>query len=672
MSTDNSKQNGYLSFNSNNKEVVLASYGSVVDKYDSLQKSSNKSTATTLNTDQHIRSPFSRYDYEKVRPGERMPTRFKEVIHSCRAMYLKVGIVRNVIDMMTDFATEDLKIIHPDKKQEAFFKVWMNKVKLKDAIDEFVRHFLVDGNVVVKRTTAKLTKPVETEWRSIADDGPQKLYVEDNIVKREIPWKYSFLNVASLKWLGGEYGKLDGERKLGFFLNSQFLKNLQSADDLYKKNQIDKMPNDLVKSLIDKKEGFVELDMSSIYVAHNKKDSWEDWAPPFLYSVVQDVSFRDKLRQAEISALDGVINVIRLWKLGDHTEGILPNQAAVDKLIAILETNTGGGAIDLVWDSMINMEQFYPPVDEILGSEKYQQVNRDILIGLGVPEVLIGGKGGNFSNSFIQLKTLVEKLQYVRNRVIEWLTKEVEILCSAMEIEIMPKIKFSKMNLEDQETTKQLIVQLLDRGVISAEAVLDVYGEDFLIEMDRIKSQKDIFKNAGVKIKSPLDPKPAKGGSSNFQNPDSKTGKTGPGRPPGIKVNQKERKPKPRRSSGLTLFAFDCIDAIDEYIIPAYMDDMNIANARKLNNEQKEILENARVSALSTIKPNDNIVGDNILSIVENSKNYDIKLFGYIKKYILNYISKNGMEPTIKQRKRIEAIAWSSYFENIDNIKDSK
>jgi hypothetical protein len=40
------------------------------------------------------------------------------------------------------------------------------------------------------------------------------------------------------------------------------------------------------------------------------------------------------------------------------------------------------------------MKDYYPPVEKILGSDKFKEVDRDILIALGIPEVLIGGGGG--------------------------------------------------------------------------------------------------------------------------------------------------------------------------------------------------------------------------------------------------------------------------------------
>lgn len=639
------KNSNYLVFNNETKANAGSAYGSL-DKFNSVQKS----TASDI----RMRNPYDPDAYFRNRPLDNPPTRFRDVIYACRGAYLKVGVVRNVIDLMTDFACEDLQIIHPDKKVEAFFKVWIAKTKLKDAIDEFVRHFLVDGNVVVKRTLARISKPVEEQWmeRTMIAQESEKLYVEDQVGYREIPWRYNFLNVSSLYWIGGDAARATGVRQLAFRPSESVLNAIRSPSDDFQRKLSESIPAN-VRTAVGT-NNLVPLDMEELYVAHNKKDSWEDWAPPFLYAVLGDVAFKNKLRQAEMSALDGVINVIRLWKLGDHKEGFLPGDPAVEKLLNILETNTGGGAIDIVWDSMIDMKDYYPPIEKILGSEKYQQVNRDILIGLGVPEVLIGGQGANFSNSFIQLKTIIEKLNYIRDKLKEWLYQEVHLVCQAMDIPVAPKVRFNNMNLEDENVARKLIVGLLDRGVVSTEAVLQVYGEDFLVEMERIKSEKPILKAAGVDIKSPLDPKPVAG-----------TKPTGGGGRPvkSIDTSRTQRKAKPvRASNDLIIMALDIIDGIDEFAAPELMDGMNVSNARKLTNEQKEDLNLFRRLILASFKPDDTVSKETILnSTTELTKsNYD--LVSIIEKSIKDFVGKYGRSPTLAQTKRIEAVAWAEYY----------
>jgi hypothetical protein len=658
QTTNGVTQEAYKTYNDTNREQVIGSMSKSLDRYSSITRSNEVQGSTT---DISLRAPFDPSEYARQRPGDVIPTKFKDVIKACRRAYLFFGVVRNVIDLMTDFAIEDLKLPHPDKKVEAFFKVWMAKVDISEAASEYVRHFLIDGNVVVKRTTAIITKPVETQWMErVMADADQKLYVErQDLQNREIPWRYSFINTVALEWLGTEEEKANGERQLAFKPSARLLSKLKGGNDAIQKDLNNTSNVSLTNSMLDPKSGLVKLDMSKVYVAHNKKDSWEDWAPPFLYAVLGDLNFKTKLRQAEYAALDGIINVVRLWKLGDHKEKIFPAEGAIDKLLEILSNNPGGGAIDIIWDSMIDMEPFYPPIDKILGAEKYTQVNRDILIGLGVPDVLLGGQGANFSNSFIQLKTIIEKLKYVRKSLQKWLYEEVHIVCKAMDIPVAPKVRFGQMNLEDENTTRKLIVGLLDRGVISVEAVLEVYGQDFLMEIERMRSEKKTLKSADIEPKGPFDQQPA--GTT-------PKGQPGQGRPPATKdtSTRDQRTPKPRRTGGseLTVFALDAIDSIDENIIPDLMKDMKVSNARQLTNDQKEEINISRMICLASINPKTDISKDALKVAI--SGNYDQELFTKMETSIREFSESRGQKPTLAQRKRLEAIAWSEFYSEIE------
>src|SRR5207247_2566531 len=100
-----------------------------------------------------------------------------------------------------------------------------------------------------------------------------------------------------------------------------------------------------------------------------------------------------------------------------------------------------------------------------------------------------GGKGGNFSNSFIQLKTMIEKLKYIRRVVSEFIYCEMKLVKESMDIKTLPRIKFAEIQADDQNINKKLILGLVDRGLISVEAVLDVYGQDYMVELERIKRE---------------------------------------------------------------------------------------------------------------------------------------------------------------------------------------
>ena len=642
------KLGGYYSFDGKTKESILSNYGKTIDRFSgdvNRRVVKGSSSSTEVVDDVFVRVPFTRQDYEYFRPNEALPSKFPDIVTVCRNMYTTCGIVRNVIDLMTDFACEDITLVHPDKKVEAFFRVWMQKCNLRDAAEEFARHFFIDSNVVVKRITAKIGEPVRKQWLKTMASPDIKLYVEkDNLSEGEIPIRYMFLNVAALEWQSSEIGKLTGEKELVFKLSPQITKALRASKD---PKALDKLPADFREAILKRNLNHIELNPDKLYICHGKKDSWENWSLPFLMAIIRDIFFKDKLRQAEIAALDGVINVVRLWKLGDHKEGILPTSDAVDKLINILQSNPGGGAMDIVWDSMIDMQDYYPPIDKILGAEKYTQVNRDILIGLGIPEVLIGGAGANFSNSWIQLKTVVEKLEAVRSKLSDWIMQEVAIVARAIGATSLPLVRFNQMNLQDENVTKKLIVDLLDRGIVSIEAVLTTYGEDFLLEVERIKREKKDLKDAGIKVLSPLEKAPAAKPSAGV----------GSGRPPTRKdvTKRKEKVVKPR--TGAMLFAMSAIDAIDEHVVPLYMDSIGASNARKLTAEQRDEITRIKHIVLSKIEPDSPLDKDSLIAL-STDESFDKAVIDEINRLVAEYAGQVGQQPTLSQRKTIEAMAW--------------
>src|SRR3954464_12569034 len=107
------KANGYIAFTEDNKSDVIQKY---VPAFNHVTKAVGSTSDPRT-----MRSGYDPGDYYSNRPQDAGPFKFRDVVYACRRMYLCINIVRNVVDLMTDFACEDLKIIHADKSVEAFF-----------------------------------------------------------------------------------------------------------------------------------------------------------------------------------------------------------------------------------------------------------------------------------------------------------------------------------------------------------------------------------------------------------------------------------------------------------------------------------------------------------------------------------------------------------------------
>ena len=112
------------------KRQALFDTSDNIDSYDGIQKSVayNRRSFLDIEPNRSVRVGFDRQDYNRFRSAEAVPKRQKEAIRMCMSAYDRVGIIRNVIDLMADFAGQGITIVHPNKRIEKFFRAWFKKV----------------------------------------------------------------------------------------------------------------------------------------------------------------------------------------------------------------------------------------------------------------------------------------------------------------------------------------------------------------------------------------------------------------------------------------------------------------------------------------------------------------------------------------------------------------
>jgi hypothetical protein len=238
---------------------------------------------------------------------------------------------------------------------------------------------------------------------------------------------------------------------------------------------------------------------------HYKKDDWDVWATPMLTSVLSSLAMLEKMHLADVSALDGAITQIRLWKLGDIEAGIFPGPAAFTKLSNMLD-NCGTGVLDLIWGPDLDFKESSTSVHQFLGSEKYKQVMSEIHTGLGISQSLSGGggssSGGGFTNNAISIKVLVERLEYVRGLLQDFWESELKDIQKAMGWKTPGHVVFDFAALSDEATVKKMLTDLWDRNVISTESLRETFGKDNDIENVRIRGEERQRKNNKIPHKA--------------------------------------------------------------------------------------------------------------------------------------------------------------------------
>jgi len=456
-----------------------------------------------------VRNQFTRTDYEFFRPNEAIPQKPQEIISLCRNAYHRVGIIHNVIDLMADFGCQGARLIHPNPTIQKFYRGWWKKVDGARISERFLNLFYREGVAVTKRTMARLPMASEKQMRSMGDKLQPDIEAEKLVStrKRNIPFRYNFLNPLTLEVLGEELSQFVGRQEFALKVSYRLRQSVQNPKNDAEKRLVELLPQE-ISAAIKRGDTVIPLDADKVRAFFYKKDDWQTWAHPFTFAIMDDIILLEKMKLADLAALDGAISQIRLWKLGHMNDAhpdmsIFPTDDAINRLSEIIMSNPGGGAFDIIWGPELSVEEYKTNVHQFLGEEKYKPVWNSIYAGLGVPPTLTGAAtSSGFTNNYISLKTLIQRLEYGRAALRSFWEQELELVRQAMGFSKAAKLTFDNMVLSDEAAEKALLIQLIDRDVISVETLTERFGEEPEFEQLKLNKEEEARKKGKMKPKS--------------------------------------------------------------------------------------------------------------------------------------------------------------------------
>jgi hypothetical protein len=619
-----------------------------------------------------VRDEYRPEDYYGFRPSEEIGNNSKKLMEKCSKAYENVGLIKQVIDLMGDFASQGIRISHTSKPVERFCRRWWDKVNGSERSERFLNYLYRLGNVAIYKSYGKITKKEQSNMSKAAS--------------RTIPFRYDFLNPMLVE-VDGDYADIFGAG----FVNYKIKISQKTKDAVKNKKSKDFLQNlesDAKKAVMSGKD-YMPLNKERLYVAHYKKDDWNAWASPMIHAILDDINMMEKMKLEDMSALDCAISNIRIWTLWDLEHKILPTKNGITRLRDVLASNVGGGTMDLVWGPELTFKESNSQVYRFLGNEKYGPVLNAIYGGLGVPQTMTGssGGGGGFTNNFLSLKTLIEKLEYGRDLLVSFWRLEFEELAKAMGFASPPELRFDNMILSDEAAEKNLWIQLSDRYIISDETLRERFGESHAIEESRIARENKDRKKGKIPTKS--DPFHNGNTESEFVKvalqkdtlsiedvteykarkppvvpgagaPPQKKKVVAPNGRPLLKKDttvRKQRRVLPKSKADMAdilLWAEDAQKKISAILNPILLTQYECGSLRELTTVQHAELERIKYVALCGISPFTQVCDLVIADSLDTKSQLD-----HIPFY-RNFLSKNKREPSMDELRSIYRITYAS------------
>jgi len=487
----------------------------------------------------------------------------KKLYERALKYYYVEPIVGSVFNFLSSTACKGFENDIDDLDIKNFYDTWAFDVNFEEVLEWIFLDFFRISHVNTYKYVAKYEPRVST-ISPVAGQKPKKVKsqldnketaAKKNIwSKGHLPVGYTVLNPLLVSIEGNllfdnVVVKLEPPTELKDMMDKP--KSEQTEEE---KNLIKALPTDLKKAV--ENGGEFQLDPRLVSSITYKKMPYERYARPRLSRVFDSLEYKNALRNADLSTLDGISNYILKITVGNDE---FPVTGPEELEAAATLFDTPSKSFDVVWNHTLKVEKIVSPeIESILGKGKYDQVNEDITGGLSVTRALIDGVG-NLNQAEVEwsVRGIREDIDYARRQVERWIYKEYRQIAEAMGFERFPKVRWDEGILKDEILYKNIISQMVDRRMLSYETALESLGFDYENELGNMQEELSLVEEGvfGI-IGSPFQQ------SSKQDVQAAPTGTPSNGRPPGTTTKKtKETDPNkqqdtkvsnPKKSASIT------------------------------------------------------------------------------------------------------------------------
>ncbi len=454
----------------------------------------NKERAATIARDYTQRTNL---DLAKADPFTEDP---KASFERAIRYYYVDPLVGSATNLLAGLARKGFENDIDDENIKQFYDVWTFDVRFDEILEWIFLDFFKTGHVTTYKVLSKYEPrvsylspiPGQKIGNKKKTAGKEKAAKKNIWSKGHLPVAYTVLNPLLVTIEGNLLfdkvtTKITPPPEL-----TELLKKPSSEQSEEEKMLIKSLPSDLKAAA--EKGGEYQLDSRLVGHITYRKQPYERYAKPRATKVFDSIEYKNALRQADLSTLDGISNYILKITIGNDEYPVV-SQAELESVAQLF--NTPSKSFDVVWNHTLEIEKIVSPeIDKILGQGKYDQVNDDLSTGLAISRSLIDG-GGDMNAAEVDLLTkgLTEEINYARRQVTRWIYREYQQIAEAMGFERFPKVRWDDGILLDTILYMNTLAQLVDRRMLSYRTSLEALGFDYPNELRNMEEEMPLVED---------------------------------------------------------------------------------------------------------------------------------------------------------------------------------
>ena len=406
--------------------------------------------------------------------------------------YKKEDVYGSMIDVLTNFAMAGFKNDIEDVNIKDFFDNWVVDVGFDEIVEQIFFEFFRTGFVRTYKLLGKY-EPKINYVSTIPGQAPkttkEKATLTSVPASSEIPVKYTILNPRMVILESALFSDAQNvllKKEAGAALKKWMDGDTEVPLSQEQKDILKKLPAKMKTAI--KKEQDIPLEPELVGKVDYRTQPYEVYPIPRGVRAFTSMEYKRDLRRADSSTLDGITNYILLITVGNDQNPVKSTDT-LEEVASMFDTPAK--AFDVVYNHTLNVKKIVSPeIGDILGQDKYKQVNEDITGSWGVIRAAIDGVGDyNSSAVEVAIKSLEQEVYYARRKVQRWIYNEYMAVATAMGFDRYPKVRFDKMILKNELQMFTVIQGLIDRRLISYQAGLEMLGFDYETILSQLREE---------------------------------------------------------------------------------------------------------------------------------------------------------------------------------------
>lgn len=266
----------------------------------------------------------------------------------------------------------------------------------------------------------------------------------------------------------------------------------------------------VIQDAVSKGESYAQLEIGKCFSISYSKASWEKYAFPPIVAALPWLIEKETLTKTLTSELENMRSTILHVQVGDKDKNAIPGEGELERIgrsfVSALSMD-GGKVVSTAWNVQAKFINGGTKDSLSTITDLMANINWNILSALTISSVLATGDNLPNVSSNANFSTIQAAVTLVNKRINAYLydlskmiNKLIKIVSEEEGLKKPPEIIFDKVDLNNDESITDLMLDLYDKGFISRQTIYDHTGFNYDEEIEK----RTMEMNAGVdKVLSP-------------------------------------------------------------------------------------------------------------------------------------------------------------------------